>query len=276
MGKKMKIVRINGFRIPGLEYPSKPLPDLLELKNDDTELVVRDAPDAFVHFVEQNYENEMVAVLHAREAWKVEQEGGADAVIIRCNGEPGVKAARELCENTLVMGSACAVQHVASMLGRRFSYVIAGREQGDDGIDIDHTKDTLISAAQHYGLEHKLASIRNVNVPPTGFNEQIAAEEDLAPVYEEALEEAKKAVFEDGAEVIIGYGGPRLHDYLVKHLAPLGVPVLSTDHTLLKVAEMLVQLGLTQSKRTYPKPRQIYDFTVSAAEVVGPGPLPSS
>ena len=30
MGKKMKIVRINGFRIPGLEYPSKPLEDLLE------------------------------------------------------------------------------------------------------------------------------------------------------------------------------------------------------------------------------------------------------
>lgn len=69
MGRKMKIVRINGFRIPGLEYPSKPLEDLLELKDDDTELVVRDAPDAFVHFVEQNYENELVAVLHAREAW---------------------------------------------------------------------------------------------------------------------------------------------------------------------------------------------------------------
>ena len=57
MGRKIKIVRINGFRIPGLEYPSKPLEDLLELKNDDTELVVRNAPDAFVRFVEQNYEN---------------------------------------------------------------------------------------------------------------------------------------------------------------------------------------------------------------------------
>ena len=72
MGRKTKIVRINGFRIPGLEYPSKPLEDLVELKNDDTELVVRDAPDAFVRFVEQKYENELVAVLHAREAWKVE------------------------------------------------------------------------------------------------------------------------------------------------------------------------------------------------------------
>ena len=27
---------------------------------------------------------------------------------------------------------------------------------------------------------------------------------------------------------------------------------------------MLIQLGLSQSKRTYPKPRQIYDFEVTA------------
>ena len=40
--------------------------------------------------------------------------------------------------------------------------------------------------------------------------------------------------------------------------------MLSTDHTLLKVAEMLVQLGLSQRRRTYPKPRQIYDFNETA------------
>jgi len=39
-GKKMKIVRINGFRIPGLEYRSKPLPGL-EFKNEDAGLAVR-------------------------------------------------------------------------------------------------------------------------------------------------------------------------------------------------------------------------------------------
>ena len=66
---------------------------------------------------------------------------------------------------------------------------------------------------------------------------------------------------------LLEYGGRRLRDYVVKHLSPYGVPVLSTDHTLLKVTEMLVQLGLSQSKRTYPKPRQIYDFEVTARVV---------
>lgn len=83
MGKKMKIVRINGFRIPGLKYPSKPLPDLLKLKNDDTELEVWDAPDA---------------------------------TIIRCNREPavgGYVAVRHLGD-----GIGVRVQSVASMLGR--------------------------------------------------------------------------------------------------------------------------------------------------------------
>ena len=267
MNREKKIVRINGFNIPGLQYPSVPLQDLLAIKNNETELVVHDAPDAFVHFVEQNYENEIVGVQHAREAWKLDKTGDYDAIIIRCNGEPGVKSARELCD-TLVMGSACAVQHVASMLGRTFSYVIAGLERDDTGRIIEHTKDTLLSAAQHYGLADKLVSIRNVDVPPTGFNELIIDEASFVEICEKATEEARLAVVEDGAEVLIGYGGPRLHEVLVEAMEPYGVPVLSTDQTLLKVAEMLTQLGLTQSKRTYPKPRQLYDFEIVLKDVV--------
>ena len=267
MTRDIRIVCVNGFKIPGLEYPSQPLADLLEIKNPETELVVHDAPDSLVHFVEQNYENEIVGVQHAREAWKIDRAGDVDAIIIRCNGEPGVKSARELCD-TLVMGSACAVQHVASMLGRTFSYVIAGLETGEGELSIEHTKDTLLSAAQHYGLANKLVSIRNVDVPPTGFNELILDEAAFQEICIKATEEARLAVIDDGAEVIIGYGGPRLHEVLVDAMRPFGVPVLSTDQTLLKVAEMLVQLGLTQSKRTYPKPRQLYDFEIVAKEII--------
>ena len=59
-----------------------------------------------------------------------------------------------------------------------------------------------------------------------------------------------------------------MHEVLVDAMQPFGVPVLSTDQTLLKVAEMLVQLGLTQSKRTYPKPRQLYDFEIVVKDVI--------
>ncbi len=259
----MKIVSLNGFRIPGIEYPRKSYGEFEDLKNPDTEMVYFDAPDNFLHFQEETYENDLVGVQHARDAWKLEKERpDIDAIIIACNGEPGVKAARELCD-TLVVGSAGAVMHVASMLGRKFSYIISGAEgEGEDAII--HGRETYLTVAEHYGLAHKLASIRNIDTPPMGFNEAIISDEEWEALRTKVFAEAKAAVFEDGAEVIIGYGGPRLHEALVEEMRPLGVPVLSTGQTLIKFAEMLVQLGLSHSKRTYPKPRQIYDFTIEA------------
>ena len=53
-----------------IKYPSKPSEELLAVKDPDTEVVYGCAPDAFVHFVEQTYEAELVAVQNAREAWK--------------------------------------------------------------------------------------------------------------------------------------------------------------------------------------------------------------
>ena len=261
----MRIVSLNGFRIPGLRYPRTRVDEFEDAKHPETELVYYDAPDRFLEFQEQTYENELVGVQHARDAWKLDREGGVDAIMIACNGEPGVKAARELCD-TLVMGSACAVQHVASMLGRRFSYVISGAE-GEGEEAIVHGRETYLAAAEHYGLSAKLASIRNIDRPPTGFNEALISDEEFTELRALVIEEARKAIFEDGAEVLIVYGGPRLHDALVAAMRPLGVPVLNTGQTLLKVTEMLVQLGLSQSKRTYPKPRQIYDFTIAAEKV---------
>ena len=259
---KTKIVYVDAFNIPGIDYENKPPADYLDVKSPDTDVEVRRAPDAFVHFVEQTYETELTAVLGAREAWKVEQEGDVDAILFNCNAEPGVKAARELCD-VLVMGPACAVMHVASMLGRSFSYVICGREG-----DIHHAKDSILTAAQHYELSHKIASIREIAVPPTGFNEALLSKTELENLKQEALSEAKKAINEDGADVIIAYGGPELYDYLVKQLHNLGIPIISPIKTLHVVAEMLVRLGLTHSKRTYPKPRQIYDFKIEQTEVV--------
>jgi len=260
--KKIRIVYTSTFKIPGIKYPHGISEELMAIKDPDTEVAYQRAPDAFVHFVEQNYEADLVAVQSAREAWKAEQEGELDAICLGCSAEPGVKAARELCD-VLVMGAACAVQHVASMLGRKFSYIIGGGEG-----EVTHGRDTILSTAEQNGLSHKLASIRCLNLPPMGFNEALLSEDELNRLKEDALLESKKAIYEDGAEVIIGYGGPKLHDYLVENLKPLGVPVLSISQTLLKVTEMLVRLGLTQSKRTYPKPRRIYDFAMEQIRIV--------
>ena len=262
MKQKIRIVYPSAFDIKGVERSETPRESLMEAKDPDTEIVVRRAPDAFVEFVEQTYEAELVAVVSAREAWKIEQEGDVDAICMGCNAEPGVKAGRELCD-TLVMGPACAVLHVASMLGRSFSYVICGGEG-----EVRHAREALLTAAEHYGLAHKLASIRELELPPTGFNEALLTEEELESLKEYAVSEAKKAIYEDGADVIIDYGHLALHRHMVEQLAPLGVPVVNPDQTTVKVMEMLVKLGLSQSKRTYPKPRQVYDFEIRDVQVV--------
>jgi len=259
---KTKMVYIDAFNIPGIDYENKPPADYLDVKSPDTEVNIRRAPDAFVHFVEQTYEAEITAVLGAREAWKAEQEGDVDAILFNCNAEPGVKAARELCD-VLVMGPACSVMHVASMLGRSFSYVICGREG-----DIHHAKDSILTAAQHYELSHKIASIREIAVPPTGFNEALLSQSELENLKQEALFEAKKAISDDGADVIIAYGGPELYDFLVNQLQHLGIPIISPNKTLHVVTEMLVKLGLVHSKKTYPKPRQVYDFNIEGAQII--------
>ena len=56
----MRIVSLNGFRIPGIEYPRKSYGEFEDLKNPDTEMLYFDAPDNFLHFQEQTYENDLV------------------------------------------------------------------------------------------------------------------------------------------------------------------------------------------------------------------------
>ena len=68
---EMRIVSLNGFRIPGIEYPRKSYGEFEDLKNPDTEMLYFDAPDNFLHFQEQTYENDLVGVQHARDAWKL-------------------------------------------------------------------------------------------------------------------------------------------------------------------------------------------------------------
>ena len=53
---KTKIVYVDAFNIPGIDYENKPDPGYLDVKHPDTEVENRRAPDAFVHFVEQTYD----------------------------------------------------------------------------------------------------------------------------------------------------------------------------------------------------------------------------
>lgn len=219
------------------------------IKGVDVEVVSRRVTDAPVRLVEQDYETDLVAVVHAREAQRADEEG-FDAYTISCFNGPGANACKEVCDIPVV-DSPMAAMHIANMLGNKFSIIIQA-----GGYVAGLTR--LWDNARHYGLEGRLASIRTIDLPPSGFAESRISKEELENLKKNMLEAAKKCVYEDGADVIISYGREKVNDFLRENLP--GVPIVQAHSATTLIAEVLVRLGLSQSKRAYPTPRQLYRY----------------
>ncbi|MFB0557827.1 MAG: aspartate/glutamate racemase family protein [Candidatus Bathyarchaeia archaeon] len=76
--------------------------------------------------------------------------------------------------------------------------------------------------------------------------------DDPERTYRALREDAERAI-KEGAEVLV-MGCTALSGIAERLNEELDVPVLENQGTALKVAEMLVDLKVTQSKKTYPKP----------------------
>jgi allantoin racemase len=213
---------------------------LAPLANPEVEITQVDLPNAPIKAISGAYHVELVAMLQVQEAITGAQ-AGYDAIVMGCLDEPGVPAAKEVL-NIPVVGEAEAAMHYASLVGRRFSFV-GGSPEGEGA---------LADLVRKYGFLAKLASIRKIQAYPLDF---AARKEDLP---EAMLVEAQKAVEEDGADAIIGYGSIEGIRYLQSQL---GVPVISPIQASVMMAESLVRLNLTQSKRAFPKP---VDFELSS------------
>jgi allantoin racemase len=163
------------------------------------------------------------------------KEKGYDAVIIYCMADPGLVAAREATD-VPVVGLGQALMTVASSLGRRFSILDPGPHPG-----------LFRDLVALYGLEDHVASIRNLKITVPELFSNIEKHKDRI------LEEGKKAVDEDGADVLIM--GCGFMSGINKELqVELGVPVLDPDATVIRFTEMLVHIGASHSKRAYPWP----------------------
>ena len=73
-------------------------------------------------------------------------------------------------------------------------------------------------------------------------------EEDIFPLLEA---EARKAIAEDGADVII-LGSTTMHQAHAHLVAALDVPVINPGPLTYKYAEQLLGLGLSHSRQAYP------------------------
>jgi allantoin racemase len=186
-------------------------------------------------------------IAKAREA----EREGCDAVVVDCFGDPGVKAAREILKIPVV-GPGEASIHIAAILGHRFSIVTV----------LDNVFPLIDNNCRVYGLESKLASIRFINVPVLNLHKGEAGIAELL------VEESIKAIEEDGAHVIVlgctGMSG--LAKAVRTGLVGRGysIPVIDPIVAALKMVQILVEMKLTHSKRTYPYPpeKEIFGYEI--------------
>ncbi len=169
------------------------------------------------------------------------EQAGVDAVIIDCMADPGLYAARELV-SIPVIGPAQASMHLAAILGHRFSILTV----------FDYDIPLVEDQVARYGLSTKLASVRAFNIPVLELDDNIEATVQVL------IDLSEQAVRADGAHVIIpgctSLAGlaPRIQAGLAAR--DCEVPVLDPPSVAMKLAESLVDLGQSHSKRTYPHP----------------------
>jgi allantoin racemase len=156
------------------------------------------------------------------------------ATVVGCFYDPGLREARELVRIP-VTAPAEASMHIAATLGHKFS-IIVGRKKW-----VPKMEDNI----NMYGLEKKLASFRILNFTVHRMRRE---REGL----ERAItREAKLAIMEDGAEVII-LGCTAEAGFSRRLMQHLKVPVVDPVIVSFKYAELLAdlynKLGLSHSK----------------------------
>ena len=193
-----------------------------------------------VSFIENRVESALAA--HAVLEALAERRGTFDAAIVGAFGEPGLLAARELCD-VPVVGPFEATMLLAWPLARRISIVsFAARFER-----------LFAETAAERGLGGRLASVRTLRAKVADVG---AAAEDLA---EPLLALAERCIAEDGADALVFAGGPLAG--LARRLAPrLRAPALDPTACAVRLAELLAGLA----------PRK-----ASTGSFVRPGPKPS-
>jgi Asp/Glu/hydantoin racemase len=190
------------------------------------------------------YYEAMVFDMYIAEAGLRAEEEGYDAVIMDTVSDSGLSALRSRL-SIPVFGPGLVSYAVAIMLGKRFSIITMW----------DKWRHLYEKNMDTYHLWEKCASIRAVNIPPDVEALFTGKEEEM---FARLAEEAQRAIDDDGAGVIL-LGSTTMHqagDYLARNLP---VPVINPGPVAIKLAETIVQLGLTHSKVDFPSPATIID-----------------
>ena len=210
--------------------------------------------------IECHYDEAMACVGLLDEVRKGEAEG-VDAYVIACFGDPGLDAARESARGP-VLGIAEAAMRAASFVATGFSVVT--------------TLERTIVIAEHlvdkYGVRGHCRRVRACDIAV------LELENPRSDAYRSILAECRRALVEDNSgAIVLGCAG--MADLCERLSSELGVPVIDGVAAAVSMAEALVRINLTTSKRgDYARPlskpyagmlEQIRDFDPDGCLLVG-------
>jgi len=201
---------------------------LEKIKQPDTELTVVN-PEHGPVSIESVYD-ETLAGPPTLELVRRANEEGYDVIVLACFSDPALDAAKEV-STIPVIGIEEATLHVAAMLGHKFSITTA----------FSNRVPTRELHARLLGVDSAYASTLVMNMSVLDMD----AHPEEAKARIQAL--ARKAIEEDGAEVII-LGCAGLAGYAEDVERELGAVVLDPTSVAFKIAEAIADLGLRHSK----------------------------
>ena len=168
---------------------------------------------------------------------KSEREG-ADAILIWGGHDPSLLSARSLVDIP-VLGPGSASMHVASFLADYFSLIV----------QLPEVEQLAWRQIRDYRLEEKCIGVYSVDIPVLELGK---------PESYDAVKETVIESIEDGADAVC-FGCMALNDHVDRLIEELrethpGATIVHPGRTSIRMAEMLVELGLSQSRFTYPSP----------------------
>ena len=168
---------------------------------------------------------------------KSEREG-ADAVLIWGGHDPSLLSSRSLVDIP-VIGPGSASMHIAAFLADYFSLIV----------QLPEVEQLAWRQIRDYRLEEKCIGVYSVDIPVL----ELGRPESYDAVKETVIES-----IEDGADAVC-FGCMALNNHVDKLTEELreshpGATIVHPGRTSIRLAEMLVELGLTQSRFTYPSP----------------------
>lgn len=170
-----------------------------------------------------------------------------DGCVIGCFYDVGLREAREVSGRAVVTAPCQSALVFASQLGNTFSILVGRRKW------IPRMRDNV----RAYGYEHALASMRPLDLGVHDF------QADHQRTCDRLLAEGRRAVEEDGAEVLI-LGCTAEYGFYETVQRELGVPVIDAVLSPFKLAEMLAEtaarLGWVPSRRWGSEPPPAHEI----------------